>query len=452
MLARRILIVGGVAAGPSAASKAARVNPGSEVILFEKGSSISYGICELPYYVSGEVEGEHLVVHTPESLQREKHVRVRAGHCVEEVVPHKRIIRVRDTGTGSVTEERYDRLVLATGARPKQLGVRGEEAENVFYLRSLEDGHRIRRFLETERPRKVVIAGGGYIGMEMADALRSRGLGVTVLHRHDLPLPGFEKGARERARETLESHGVEFRPEADVTRLDRRRSDRVTDVIASIGSYAADLVLLSLGVRPNVELAEGCGIRIGTHGGILTGQRQETSRDNIYAAGDCCEVRNLVTNRWMYAPLATIASRAGWTAGENAAGGRARFRGALRAIALRIFDMEFMRVGLCSGEATDAGFRIVKEKVTTSSRGGAMPGAKKITVELIAEESTRRLLGANVYGGEGAVLRGNTLAVAIQHQMRIDDLQEWDLAYAPPFAPLRDPILVAANAARRRFL
>jgi NADPH-dependent 2,4-dienoyl-CoA reductase/sulfur reductase-like enzyme len=451
VLARRILVVGGVAAGPSAASKAARVNPDAEVILFEKGRWISYGICELPYYVSGEAEGERLVVHTPETLLREKRVRVRTRHCVEEVIPHRRILRVRDSETGSVCEERYDRLILATGARPVRLGVQGQEAENVFQLRSLDDGHRMRQFLEDGRPRRAVIAGGGYVGMEMADALRSRGIGVTVIHRHDLPLPGFERGAREKARETLESHGVGFVGGAEADHFDARGQDRVTSLIASRDSYEADLFLLSLGVRPNVDLAESCGIRLGTHGGILADQRQETSRDNIFAAGDCCEVRNLVTNKWMYAPLATVASRAGWTAGENAAGGRARFRGALRAVALRLFDMEFMRAGLSSREATDGGFRIVTEKITTSSRGGAMPGAKQITVELIAEESTQRLLGTNVYGGEGAVLRGNTLAVAIQHQMRIDDLQEWDLAYAPPFAPLRDPILVAANAARRNF-
>ena len=451
MQAKRILVVGGVAAGPSAASKAARVDPAAEVILFEKGGAISYGICELPYYISGEVMGEDLVVHTPESLHREKRVRVRLGSCVEEVVPHRRIVRVRDAETGSLAEEPYDRLILATGAQPKRLGVRGEEADNVFFLRSLSDGQRMRGFLERERPRGALIVGGGYIGMEMADALRSRGMGVTLLHRYDLPLPGFERGAREKARETLEAHGVEFVPEAEASHFDLRAPERVARVIASQGSYAAEVVLLSLGVSPNAELAESCGIRLGRHGGILVDQRQETSRDNIFAAGDCCEVKNLVTNRWIYAPLATIASRAGRTAGENAAGGRARFRGALRAVALRLFDMEFMRAGLCSAEAKDAGFRVVTEKVTTGSRVAAMPGGSDITVELIAEESTRRLLGANVYGGEGAVLRGNTLAVAIQHQMRIDDLQDWDLAYSPPFAPLWDPILIAANAARRRF-
>jgi NADPH-dependent 2,4-dienoyl-CoA reductase/sulfur reductase-like enzyme len=309
----------------------------------------------------------------------------------------------------------------------------------------------MRRFLDQARPAKAVIAGGGYIGMEMADALRSRGMRVTVVHRHDLPLPGFERGARESARETLESHGVEFVPGTEATHVDLHGSDRVTALVASRDAYSADLFLLSLGVRPNVDLAKSCGIRVGTHGGILADQRQETSRENIYAAGDCCEVKNLVTNRWMYAPLATIASRTGWTAGENAAGGRARFLGALRAVALRLFDMEFMRAGLSSREATDGGYRILAQKITAASRGGAMPGAKKVTVELIAEESTGRLLGANVYGGEGAVLRGNTLAVAIQHKMRIDEIQDWDLAYAPPFAPLRDPLLVAANAARRHF-
>ncbi|MCK5573067.1 MAG: FAD-dependent oxidoreductase, partial [Bacteroidetes bacterium] len=322
MIQRRILVIGGVAAGPSAASKAARVDPRAEVMLFEQGNSVSYGICELPYYVSGEVEEQSLVVHTPESLYREKRVQVRVGHRVEQIIPHRRIIRVRDLATDSVTEERYDKLILATGARPVRLGVDGEDAENVFYLRSLEDGHAVRRFVDEAGPQNAVIVGGGYIGMEMADALRSRGLAVTLVHRHALPLPGFEKRAREKALDVLEARGVRFVPGAEAEQLEARSGGVVTHVRTTQESCGADLVLLSLGVRPNVRLARECGIRLGPHGGIITDHRQETSRDNIYAAGDCCQVKNLVTNKWMYAPLATIASRAGWTAGENAAGGR----------------------------------------------------------------------------------------------------------------------------------
>lgn len=449
-MAKRILVIGGLAAGPSAASKAKRVNPEYDVLLFEQGEHVSYGICEIPYYIGGEVAGDKLVVNTPQQLREKKGVDVRILHRVEEILPTKRKIVVRDLQNAKTIEEPYDRLIIATGSRPKKIGVQGEDARNVFTVKSLDDGLKIYKYLETEKPKKTILIGGGYIGIEMADALRARNLDVTMLHVHSLPMDGLEREAREQVREELERHEVQFIAHATTEGFVVDKEQRVTHVVTKDGTFEADLVILALGVVPNSELARQAGIRIGTSGGILTDQRQLTNLDNIYAAGDCCEVRNLVNNRSMFIPLATIASKQAWVAGENAAGGTATFRGAIRSIAVRVFGLGVARVGLSSEEAQASGFDVVTETITAWSKVAMMPGSKKVWIKTIADKRSKRLLGVNVIGEDGVVLRANTFAVAIQHKMTIDEIQQWDLAYSPPFTPLWDPILVAANALAKK--
>jgi len=449
-MARRILVIGGLAAGPSAASKAVRTNPNIDAILFEQGEHISYGMCEVPYYISGEVRKEGLIAYTPASLKEKRGVDVRVLHRVEEIVPASRTIVVRNLKEGTTQEERYDRLIIATGSRTRSLGVQGESARNVFNVKSLEQGLQIMKYIEQEKPKRAIIIGGGYIGMEMADALRSHNLEVTMLHRYSLPMAGLERDTREKVREQLEKHDVKFIAHAKTEGFVVDKRQRVTHVVTSNGSFEADLVILSLGVVPNCEIAKKAGIRVGESWGILTDQRQQTNIDNIYAAGDCCEVKNLVTNSWMYIPLATTASKAGWTAGENAAGGKAVFRGAIRAIAVRVFELEVAQVGISVEEAKSAGFDVVTETITAWSKVGVMPASKKVTIKMIADRKSKRLLGANLHGEEGAVHRANTLAVAIQHKITIAEIQQWDLAYSPPYTPLWDPILVAANATMKK--
>jgi pyruvate/2-oxoglutarate dehydrogenase complex dihydrolipoamide dehydrogenase (E3) component len=286
--------------------------------------------------------------------------------------------------------------------------------------------------------------------MEMADALRSRGLGVTLVHLHSLPMNGLEREAREYVRTELEKHGVQFVPHASTEGLVVNDAQRVTHVVTDKGSFETDLVILALGVVPNSELASHAGIRTGVRGGILTDQRQQTNLDNIFAAGDCCAVRNLVSNAMAYIPLATLASKQGWVAGENAAGGKAVFRGAVHAIAVRIFGLEVARVGLSSEEAEQAGFDVVAETITSWSKVAMMPGSTKLWIRAIADRRSRRVVGANVLGEQGAVLRANTMAVAIQHRLTIDEIAQWDLVYSPPFSPLWDPLLVTANVLKKK--
>jgi NADPH-dependent 2,4-dienoyl-CoA reductase/sulfur reductase-like enzyme len=449
-MSKRILVIGGLAAGPSAASKAVRASTDVEVVMFEQGEHISYGICEIPYYIAGEVKEEGLVVYTPAKLKETKGVDARILHKVEEIQPTRKHIIVRDLKSGKTTVEKYDRLIAATGSRPRALGIVGEDSRNVFHVKSLEQGLQIRKYIDEEKPKRAVIVGGGYVGMEMADALCSRKIEVTMLHRHALPMAGLERETREVVRAQLEKHGVTFVGMARTEGFVVDKQQRVSHVVTSEGSYEADLVILSIGVVPNSGLAKDAGIRLGTSNGILTDQRQQTNLDNVYAAGDCCEVKNLVNNKFMYIPLATIASKAGWVAGENAAGGNATFRGAIRAIGVRVFDLEVVQVGISLDEAIASGFDAVTETISAWNKVAVMPGSKRVTIKTIADKKTRRLLGANLYGEEGASLRAHALAVAIQHRITIDEMQQWDLAYTPPFAPLWDPILVAANATRKK--
>ncbi len=446
---RTIVVVGGLAAGPSAASKAARTDPHARVILLEQSDAISYGICELPYYVGGTVEADDLVVHTAESLKREKGVDVLLHHRVEEIRTGNRRLLVRDINAGKATEICYDRLILTTGATPRRLGLAGEESVNVFHIRSLDSAHQLRHFIDGMRPRTAVVIGAGFVGVEMAEALRERQIDVTLLERGEMPLPGMTPDARAAMRDVLVKNGVRFCGNESPVALTSQDGKRVTHVLTPGNTYGADVVVVAVGVVPNVALARQAGISIGRHGGILADQWQKTSAHNIYAAGDCCEVRNAVTNAWCYVPLATIASRAGWVAGTNAAGGRARFPGALRATAVKVFDHEAVRIGLSAEEAKLAGFMPITRTVTTPSRVGMMPGASKLTVTLIADRTSGRLLGGTLYGREGAVHRSHALAVALHQHLTVDAFRESDFAYAPTFSPLWDPLLVAANALSR---
>jgi NADPH-dependent 2,4-dienoyl-CoA reductase/sulfur reductase-like enzyme len=449
---RKILVVGGLAAGPSAAAKAARTNPNAEVTLFEATETVSYGLCEAPYAISGVIEDEtRLVSYTPERLEETKGIRVKTLHLVEQIIPSKKKIIVRDLQHRSLIEYEYDRLILATGSKPRILNIKNENARNVFHLASREDTLSILRYLEQEKPTTAVIIGGGYIGMEMAEALRTRNLEVTLLHRYRLPMTGLEPSTREKVVDILTHNKVQFVSNVKVEALQKGTNDKIDHVLSNRGTFEANLVILSLGVEPNVALAKSAKIRLGPTGAISTDERQLTSVESIYAAGDCCEVKNIVTGKPMYLPLATIASRAGRVAGENAAGGRATFKGAIRAVAVKVFDYEIAQVGISSEEAKQAGFQVVTETVSAYSKIGIMPNSSKVTLTLIVDRRSERLLGANIFGKEGAVLRANTLGVAIQNKLTLTDISRLDLIYAPPFAPLWDPILVAANQTKKKF-
>lgn len=450
MKKRQIVVVGGIAAGPSAAAKAARFNPHAEVILLEQSETISYGVCEIPYLIAGEIKDEaRLVIFDTENFSRQKGVTVKTLHKVEIIIPNKRKLVVRDLDKSELKEFRYDKLIITTGASPKKLNIAGEDSRNVFSVRSRDEAKNILKYLETEDPKKIAIVGGGFVGVEMAEAFRKLEKEVSLIHQFSLPLEILEDETSECVLKELTANGVNFIGNTKTEALITSPKGKVEYIITNKGTFETDLVIVAIGVDPNVALAKNAGLRLGKTGALLVNNLQRTSDDNIYAAGDCCEVKNIINGKMSYIPLATIAARAGRVAGENAAGGNTKFEGAIFSAAVRVFNLEVARVGLSSAEASQ-NYKIVTETIVSDSIIPFMPGNKKITLKLIIDHTSKRIIGANIYGEAGAALRANTLAVAIQNKMSIKDLANSDLIYSPPFAPLWDPILVAANQVMKK--
>jgi NADPH-dependent 2,4-dienoyl-CoA reductase/sulfur reductase-like enzyme len=449
---RRILVIGGLAAGPSAASKAKRIDPEAEVMLFEQGEYISYGICEIPYLMSNEIsDPAKLVIYSPERLEKEKGVTVRTFHHVEEILPSRKEIKVRDLHASVVKTEHYDRLIIATGSTPKKLAIEGANSRNVFVVKALDEAYAMKRFIDEEKPRRAVIIGAGFIGMEMADAFVRRGIEVTMLHNAGMPMSKLEEEGRYIVLEEIEKQGVTFLPSTKVEWLGIGTKGNVVAVGTSKSTIETDIVVVAIGVAPNAKLAEEAGIEIGDFGGIRVSDRMKAlGAENIFAAGDCCELRNIITKKPMYISLATTASKTGRIAGENAAGGNGIFKGTMRSIGVRVFDKEVAHVGLSLQEAKGAHFDALASTIRAQSKVGLMPGAKEISITLIADRKSSRLLGANVIGGEGAIHRANTLAVAIRHGLTVDEVAQFDLIYTPPYAPLWDGIGISAEQLKKK--
>jgi NADPH-dependent 2,4-dienoyl-CoA reductase/sulfur reductase-like enzyme len=447
----RILVIGGLAAGPAAASKAKRTQPDAEVILFEQGEHISSGICEVPYYISNVIKDrDQLSILTPHEFERTRGVKVHVWHRVEEILPVKKKIVVRDLYKEKMHEYEYDKLILATGSKGKPLGVQGENGRNVFRIKSLADGLALKKYIQQESPQNAVIIGGGYVGMEMCEALGSLGLATTLLCKNELPMSRLEKESQQLIRDELKNNKINIMAPSTIKSMISDQTGKIIEVVTHTGTFPTDLVIIAIGVEPGTELARAIRVHLGASGVILTDQRQLTSIDSLYAAGDCCEVKNLINNKWMYAPLATYAARQGWTAGENAAGGNAMFKGAIRSVAVKIFGLEVASVGLSTQEAEESGMQPVSESIVGDSRISFYPGNEKVCITLIADKRNKQLLGANVVGGAGSALRANVLGTAVQQKMNVDEVQKLDLLYSPPFSPLWDPLLIAAHQLGKR--
>jgi NADPH-dependent 2,4-dienoyl-CoA reductase/sulfur reductase-like enzyme len=419
-----------VAAGLSAAARARRIDPHLEIIVLEKGPVISYGACGLPYFVEGRIRRpEQLVVYTPEYFRKERQIDVRTNSRVV-AISHPR----REVSLDSGARVHYERLVISTGGRCNTSAIAGAAQPHVFTLHTLDDATRLRAFIAEKHPRRAVVIGGGYIGLEAADALRRNGLAVTVLERSPHVLLRDEAHWNALARRQLELHGVDLRCGVEVRTIEPGR----------VADFPADLVIVSAGFKPNVELAAEAGIEIGRTGAIRTDDRMETSLRGVFAAGDCAEVTHLVTGRPTWIPLGTTANKAGRVAGSNAAGGRERFPGIAGTAIVSVFGMAFASTGLSVSEARTASFSPVSARIEALSRPGYFQGTKT-TVELIADRATRRLLGATVIGEQDAAGRINVVATALQSRLRVDEFEQLDLAYSPPFATVWDPLLVAAQ-------
>lgn len=472
MTRERLVVIGGVAAGMSAASSYRRLKPEAEAIVLEKDYFISYGACSLPYYVSDELKDfNQLISLTPKVATEERGIDVRTRHEVARIDAENKQLDVKNLESGETSVLSYDKLVIATGGVPIRPPLPGIDLENVFTIRTLLDGIAIKKYIDDwnsfevclgspeclyinrfgnqRRAMRAVIVGGGYIGMEMCESLRKRGVEVAVIEKMDRVLGTMDEEITRTVEEKIQAEGVRLYKETAVEGFTGEKG-RVRSVVTDKGEFDADLVLLAIGARPNTELAKSAGIALGVAGAIQVNEYLQTNVPDVYAAGDCAEATHLVTDKKAYIALGTTANKQGRIAGENAAGLNKRFEGIVGTAVTKIFDLEVARTGLSSLDAQREGLKFFSSAIQGWSRSKAYPAGKRMTVLYVVEEKTGRLLGAQMVGQEGVAHRIDTLAACLYGRMSIADVARLDLGYAPPFATVWDPILIAANAALKR--
>ena len=441
----RLVIIGGVAAGMSAATRARRLRPDLEITVLEKGADVSYGACGLPFYISGEVaSADELVVYTPEYFREKRDIQVLLHHEVVEIEPGRKLVHALREKSQPVAIP-YDKLIIATGGAPA-LSIPGVDLRGVFTCSDLAGAIRLRKFLDDRHTRRAVVVGSGYIGLEVADAFAKRGLEVLLLGRSPHLLEGFAPEICVKAEEALTAHSVRVAKSSTVQSISASQKSGELHVHHSAGTETAEVIVLATGIQPQVALAESAGVRLGPTGAIAVDNRMQTSANSIYAAGDCVETRHLVTGKPVYFPLGTTANKQGRTAGENAAGGHATFDGIVGTLATEIFGLEIARTGLNADEARTAGFQAASVTIETRSHAKYL-GGHPLTAVLIWDRSSGRLLGFQVASQEGAAKRVDAAAVALHAGMKVADLPNLDLSYAPPFAGVWEALLIAAKEA-----
>ncbi|MFC1601005.1 FAD-dependent oxidoreductase [Candidatus Sumerlaeota bacterium] len=454
----RVIIVGGAAAGPKAAARIGRVCPDPEIILFEKGKSLSLAACGLPYLVGGEVADHEMLMATPTGAPRNsayfekvKNVSVRIETAVTSIDPGGKRVAFENLRTGEKGIESYDKLLLATGASPIRPPVKGVDLKHIVCLHTIEDSQQITMNAEESDERNVVIVGAGLIGVETAEALVAKGCRVTVVELLPQVLQMLDREMAMPVQRQLTDMGVRVLTETRVEEfLPASDGQSVAAVRTSDGELPADLVILGVGVRPNIELAQAAGLEIGALGAIVTNERMRTSDPHIYAAGDCVETRNLLTGKACYIPLGSTANKQGRVAANSICGIDDAFPGVLGSAICKVFDVTAARTGLSEQQARDGGYDVVTALCPGPDRPHFMPGFKMLILKLIADRQTGRLLGAQAVGAGSADKRINVAATAITARMTVDDISRLDLAYAPPYSPAMDNIITAANIVRNK--
>jgi NADPH-dependent 2,4-dienoyl-CoA reductase/sulfur reductase-like enzyme len=449
----RLIVVGGDAAGMTAASQARRRRGPDEleILVFERGNETSYSACGIPYWV-GEVveERDQLVVRTPEEFREKQGIDARIRHEVVRIDTAARTVRVRDLATGAETDHGYDQLLLATGASPVRPDLPGIHGPGVFGVQTLDDGQAVIDHLAgLDRDRKrAVVVGAGYIGLEMAEAFVTRGMEVHVVERSERPMNTIDPDLGDRIAAAMDGMGIDLRLSTGVEAIHHDEDGVLRAVRTSEGELAADVVVLGTGAAPNADLARDAGIPVGTDtGGVVVDVRQRTPVEGVWAAGDCAEVHHLVSRRPDAIALGTIANKTGRVAGINLGGGYATFPGVLGTAITKVCGLEIARTGLGEAEARAAGYEPVCVSVESSTTAGYWPTSEPITVKVLAERHTGRLLGAQIVGEAGSGKRIDVLATALWNEMTVADLLHVDLSYAPPFSPVWDPVSIAARKA-----
>ena len=447
-MTERLVVIGGDAAGMTAAATARRRVPADQldIVAFEKGNYTSYSACGIPYLIGGLVPDVDALIARGPDEHRRRGVDARTGHEVLAIDTDRRRVLVRRGADGVESWEGFDQLVIATGSTPRRPALPGVDGAGIFGVQTLDDGLAVRAASDADDARHAVVVGGGYVGLELGEALVRRGLSVALVESEPQPMSTLDPEMGALVADALRSVGVEVYVGERVEGFDTD-AGQVTGVQTSARVLPADLVILGLGVDPNSGLARDAGIPVGTSGGITVDDHVRAGVDGIYAAGDCSESFHRVSRRPVVVALGTHANKQGRVAGINASGGDAVFPGVLGTAASKICKYEVARTGLNEREAAAAGFDAVAVSIDSTTRAGYYPDAAPIRVRVVAEQGTGRLLGAQIVGEEGAAKRVDVLAAAIWNDMTVDEVASMDLSYAPPFAPVWDPTLMAARRA-----
>ncbi|MFJ6634840.1 FAD-dependent oxidoreductase [Streptomyces sp. NPDC091376] len=446
----RLVVIGGDATGMSAASQARRLKGPEdlEIVAFERSHFTSYSACGIPYWVGGDVDDrDALIARTPEE-HRARAIDLRTRTEVTELDLAGQRVRSRDLESGAESWTGYDKLVIATGARPVRPRLPGIDAPGVHGVQNLDDGQALLDTLAAARGRRAVVVGAGYIGVEMAEALLNHGFEVTVVNRGEQPMATLDPDMGRLVHEAMDGLGITTVNDAEVTKILTAPDGRVRAVATEEAEYPADVVVLGMGVEPETKLARAAGLPLGVYGGLLTDLAMRVrGYGNVWAGGDCVEVLDLVSGRERHVPLGTHANKHGQVIGAGVGGGYATFPGVVGTAVSKVCDLEIARTGLRERDALDVGLRFVTVTVESTSRAGYYPEAAPMTVKMLAEHRTGRLLGVQIVGREGAAKRVDIAAVALTAGMTVERMTALDLGYAPPFSPVWDPVLVAARKA-----
>lgn len=439
----KIVIVGGVAGGATAAARLRRLDETAEIVVFERSGFVSYANCGLPYYIGGVIEDqEELTLQTPENFYERFRVQMKVHHEVTAIDRSAKTVTVRNLATGEVFQESYDKLLLAPGARPTQPALPGVGLDRLFTLRTVEDTLRIRRFVDTQHPKSVVLAGGGFIGLELAENLRERGLDVTIVQRPKQLMTPFDADMAALIHREVRAHGVRLALGHTVEGFAESEGG-VQVLLKDEQPLQADMVILAIGVTPDSRLAAEAGLELGLKGSILVNDRMQTSDPDIYAVGDAVQVNHFVTGQPALIALAGPANKQGRIAADNMAGGDSRYKGSQGSSVLKIFDLTAAATGLNEAAARRAGLDVEAVVLSPMNHAGYYPGGRVMTMKVLFERRTGKLLGAQIVGSDGVDKRIDVLATAIRAGMTAADLTELDLAYAPPYSSAKDPVNMA---------
>jgi NADPH-dependent 2,4-dienoyl-CoA reductase/sulfur reductase-like enzyme len=441
----KLLIIGGSDAGISAALRAKEIDPAVEVTMIVADQFPNFSICGLPFYISGETPDWRQLAHRTIAEIEEKGIRLMLGHFVEAIDPAKKTILAKDPD-GKMLSVEYDKLLIGTGAVSTRPDIKGIDLPGVFLLRWMRDSFALKQYLNENAPATAVVIGGGYIGMEMADAFTHLGMKVAVIEYADTVLTTVDPGLGIKVRETLERNGVTVVTGMPVSGIEKHGEQ--LQVLGSSGFRTeADVVLVAAGARPNVDLAKSAGVDIGSFGAIRVNNRMETKVPDIFAAGDCVETWHHILKKYAYMPLGTTAHKQGRIAGENAVGGNAVFKGSLGTQTVKIFDLIAARTGLRDSEAKTAGFDPVTTDCVISDHKAYYPGSKPLHIRITGDRKPQRILGAQILGYYGTEVskRVDILAAAIFNEMKMDEISDLDLTYTPPLSSPWDPVQTAAQ-------